>query len=111
VGIFLPLMFFLYILYSKFKDRYYVGFTSDILAERIRRHNSNHKGFTGGIGDWKLVFQEKFQDKRLVMQREKQIKKWKSRKMIEELIKDNSSVGLEHPLVRARVLPQSTRKS
>ena len=31
------------------------------------------------------------------MRREKEIKAWKSRKMIEQLIKGDNSVGLKHP--------------
>ena len=79
-------MYQVYILYSEIKNRFYIGFTSDILAERIRRHNSNHQGFTGKTGDWKLVYSEKFEAKEGAMKREKEIKMWKSRKMIEKLI-------------------------
>ena len=50
----------LYILYSATLNKYYVGHTADDLAERIRKHNSNHKGFTGGIGDWTLMYKEQF---------------------------------------------------
>ena len=67
-------------------NKYYVGFTGDDLTERIRKHNTNHKGFTGGIGDWELKHSEMFLVKQDAMQREKQIKSWKSRKMIEKLI-------------------------
>jgi putative endonuclease len=52
----------------------------------LRRHNSNHKGFTGSFGDWKVVYTENYLDKRSALNREKQIKSWKSRKLIEELI-------------------------
>ena len=31
------------------------GYSGDELQERIRKHNSNHKGFTGGTGDWIIV--------------------------------------------------------
>ncbi len=79
-------MFSLYILFSERKNKYYVGFTGDILNERLRRHNSNHKGFTGRIPDWKIVYKEEFLNKKDAMQREKTIKKWKSRNMIEKLI-------------------------
>jgi len=79
-------MFHVYILYSAIKDRYYVGFTSDILSERIRRHNSNHAGFTGKTGDWILVYSEKFNNKDYAMKREMEIKAWKSRKLIQKLI-------------------------
>ena len=78
--------FHVYILFSITRDKYYIGFSGDDLAERIRKHNSNHKGFTGGIGDWKLKHSEIFLLKQDAMQREKQIKSWKSRKMIEKLI-------------------------
>ncbi|MBI1838595.1 MAG: GIY-YIG nuclease family protein [Flavobacteriia bacterium] len=66
-------------------NKYYIGSTADI-EQRIKKHNTNHKGFTGGIGDWKIVFIEIFQTKSESTQREIQIKKWKSRSMIEKLI-------------------------
>ena len=80
------MQFTVYILYSTFKSKYYIGFTSDDINERLRRHNTNHRGFTGGIGDWIIVYTEQFSTKQEAMQREKQIKNWKSRKMIEKLI-------------------------
>jgi putative endonuclease len=83
--------FYVYILFSISRNSYYIGFTGDNLHERIRKHNSDHKGFTGKTGDWKLVYQEGFILKVEAMNREKQIKSWKSRKLIEKLI------GLEHP--------------
>ena len=52
-------MYFTYILFSKSLNKYYIGSTSDI-QERIRKHNSNHKGFTGKTNDWELVYTEKF---------------------------------------------------
>ena len=75
-----------YILYSAQLNKYYVGYTADELAERVRRHNSNHKGFTGGVGDWTVVFGELFDDKTKAMNREREIKSWKSRKLIERLV-------------------------
>jgi len=78
-------MHYTYILFSKSKNKYYIGSTSN-LEERLNKHNSNHKGFTGGIGDWKIIYSEKFENYNLALKREKQIKKWKSRVMIEKLI-------------------------
>ncbi|HSQ43504.1 MAG TPA: GIY-YIG nuclease family protein [Ginsengibacter sp.] len=89
--------YYVYILFSSSKNKYYIGYTGDELSERIRKHNSDHKGFTGKIGDWKLIYKEIFADKNLAMKRELKIKLWKSRKMIEQLISKNSSVDLEHP--------------
>ena len=56
-------MYFTYILFSQQKNKYYIGHTGDDLSERIRRHNTDHRGFTGGVGDWSLVYQEAFQSK------------------------------------------------
>jgi putative endonuclease len=85
-GFFYALMFHLYILFSSTKNKYYVGSTGDSLEERIRKHNTNHKGFTGGIGDWTLTYFEEYPTKEQALKREKQIKNWKSRKLIEKLI-------------------------
>ena len=85
-------MHIVYILYSVAANKYYVGFTGDELQERIRKHNSNHKGFTGGKGDWELKYFESYLTKAEAMEREKQIKGWKSRKLIEKLIRES-----EHP--------------
>ena len=91
------MVYYVYILFSPSKKKYYIGYTGDELSERISKHNSNHKGFTGKIGDWKLMYEEIFADKNLAMKRELKIKSWKSRIVIEELISNNSSVDLEHP--------------
>ena len=89
-------MFYTYILYSSKLDKYYVGHTGDKLTERLRRHNSNHDGFTGGIGDWTIVYSENFTNKECAYERERIIKGWKSKKMIEKLIKQRSTDS-EHP--------------
>ena len=84
-------MFHLYILYSPSKQKYYIGHTGDELKERLRKHNTNHKGFTGGIGDWQIVYRESYSTKSEALAREMQIKKWKSVTRIRALI------GSEHP--------------
>ncbi len=78
-------MFFVYILYSSSRNRYYIGSTSD-LGKRLAKHNTNHKGFTGKVGDWTTVYTERFNSRSQALTRESQIKSWKSRKMIEKLI-------------------------
>ncbi|MBK7587487.1 MAG: GIY-YIG nuclease family protein [Bacteroidetes bacterium] len=67
-----------HILFSEKKNKYYIGSTSDNLLERLRKHNSNHKGFTGGLGDWKIVYTESSSTLSEARIRELQIKKWKS---------------------------------
>jgi len=91
------MVFHVYILFSETKNRYYIGYTSDTLEERLRKHNSDHKGFTGGMGDWEVKYSERYATKVEAMKREKEIKNWKSRKLIEKLIGKLSSAGPVHP--------------
>ncbi|MBK8145472.1 MAG: GIY-YIG nuclease family protein [Bacteroidetes bacterium] len=86
-----------YILHSTTINKYYVGFTSDDLQERLRKHNTNHKGFNGGVGDWEIVYTETFDSATEARQRELQIKKWKSNIMIQKLIMKHRAAGSEHP--------------
>ena len=85
--------FIFYVLYSSSADRYYIGHTSEPIDERLRKHNSHHKGFTGKFDDWKVLYTERFATKSEAYQRELQVKSWKNRKRIEKL----SSAGSEHP--------------
>jgi putative endonuclease len=66
-------MYFVYIIYSSTKNKFYIGFCQDI-DERVRRHNTNHDGFTGKAGDWIVKWTEEYQDKSAALKREKQIK-------------------------------------
>jgi len=94
VLIILAIMCHTYILYSASLDKYYVGHTCEVMAERLRKHNSNHRGFTGKAGDWRLVYRQSYSAKEEAYGREREIKRWKSRKKIEKLI---SAAGSEHP--------------
>jgi len=85
-------MYFVYIIYSSKIDKYYIGFTSDI-NDRLAKHNRKSKGFSNAGRPWKLVYSERFVTKKEAMSREKQIKRWKNRQRIDELIK----AGSEHP--------------
>ena len=78
--------YYTYILFSPGRNKYYIGHTGDILQERLRKHNSDHNGFTGGIGDWVIVYFKSYPTKIEAYKREREIKAWKSRKRIEELI-------------------------
>ena len=84
-------MFKVYILYSPLFDRYYVGMTGEAIEERIRKHNSNHKGYTGKSSDWLLKYSETFATKSEALFRERQIKSYKSRKMIKKLIENSKN--------------------
>ena len=44
-----------------------MGFTTNYKQERFRNHSTNHRGFTGGIGDWIIVYIEQFSTKEEAM--------------------------------------------
>ena len=80
------MQYFVYILFSLSKNRYYIGYTSN-LEERLIRHNQKAKSFTGSVNDWVIVYREIFLTKEEAIARESKIKSWKSRVKIEELVK------------------------
>ena len=84
-------MHYLYILYSASLSKYYIGYTSTAPELRLQKHLALHKGFTSKATDWQIVYTETFPSKTLAMQREKQLKSWKSKIRIEELIKRSST--------------------
>ncbi|MBK8498513.1 MAG: GIY-YIG nuclease family protein [Flavobacteriales bacterium] len=76
----------LYILYSPALDRYYVGHTTEPLAERLRKHLSDHRGWSARAKDWQAVYSESYPDKAGAYRRELEVKSWKSRDRIRALI-------------------------
>ena len=54
--------FYVYILYSRYLGNYYIGSTSDV-ENRLKKHLSNHKGYTSKAKDWIVVYKEEFQTK------------------------------------------------
>ncbi len=79
-------MCYTYILYSETIDKFYIGHTCENIDERLRKHLSNHKGFTANIKDWKIIYFETFENKSLAYKRELEIKSWKSKTKIKKLI-------------------------
>jgi len=79
-------MYFVYIIYSRQINKYYVGSTENIDL-RIQRHNSGTTRFTSQTKDWKLVYSEQLPSKSVAIKREYEIKRKKSRKYIESLIR------------------------
>ena len=80
-------MHFTYILYSKKLDKYYIGHTGTSLDDRLIKHLAEHSGFTSKAKDWEIVFSKSFDTKEEAYSFEREIKKWKSRRAIENLIK------------------------
>ncbi|MBX2933776.1 MAG: GIY-YIG nuclease family protein [Ferruginibacter sp.] len=77
---------FCYILYAESLGSYYVGSTSLTVEERLERHLQMHKGHTAKAKDWIVVFSQYFETNDEARKREYEIKRWKSKRMIERLI-------------------------
>jgi putative endonuclease len=71
---------FIYIIYSKYSDKFYVGETSNIIW-RILQHNSGfyESSFTKQATDWELFLQIKCENKGQAVKLERFIKRMKSR--------------------------------
>lgn len=79
-------MFYVYILKSNKSGKFYVGCTDD-LNRRLKEHNSGKSRYTRNKGPWSVEYREEFVALKEARKREKQIKSWKKRKAIENLIR------------------------
>ena len=79
-----------YILLSRSLDRFYIGSTETHPDDRLKKHLTNHAGFTAKAKDWTIVFREEFETIAEAKNRETQFKKWKSKTMIKKLINSQS---------------------
>ena len=94
----------LYILQNNERKQYYVGCTEDI-AQRVKEHNIKRKRKWSGRqpGEWRLMYERAFGNKREALIEERKIKRQKSRKYIERLVKKQnkvvgSSISLASPM-------------
>ncbi len=85
-------MYYLYILYSKSSDRYYIGHTNDP-KRRLEEHNTSpFRTYTSKHRPWILEAAFPISKNRgETMRVERYLKKLKSRRVIEQLIKDQDS--------------------
>jgi putative endonuclease len=77
--------YYVYFLQSSINNRYYIG-TSDNVVKRLNQHNSGLSKSTAPYRPWKVIKIEKFDSIESAYQRERFIKKKKSRKIIEKII-------------------------
>ena len=81
-------MFYVYAVYNQKHDKIYIGQTDD-LEQRIRLHNSKQfkSSYTARFdGKWALVYQEELETRRESLKREKQLKSYRGRQFIKNLI-------------------------
>ena len=75
----------MYVIYSQKLDKYYVGACTD-LERRLYEHNIGHSKYTSLGVPWVVKYKEEFETLLEAKQRELQIKRMKSRRIIENLI-------------------------
>ncbi len=94
-------MHYLYIIYSKKLDKFYVGETPDVKT-RLKLHNAHHftKSFTKSATDWETKLSFECRDKQNAFFLEKFIKRMKSRKFIEKII--------DNPLILKDILDKNS---
>ena len=87
-------MFWVYVLENA-KGQFYLGHTNN-LKNRISSHNRTGKTlgkFTRKNGPWRLVWSEEHVDRAIAMQREREIKSWKSARLIRERLLSGNNVA------------------
>jgi putative endonuclease len=78
----------LYILKSSKCDKIYIGSTCDI-ERRLSDHNRGNTPSTKRFIPWSVVYTEEYLTKEEARGRERQIKNWKNRERVEQLIARN----------------------
>ncbi len=76
----------LYILQSEVNNRYYIGSTNN-LERRLFEHNSGVSKYTRLTRPFKLVFSSRYDSIKKARRIEYKLKKFKSRSIIEKIIK------------------------
>ena len=81
-------MYWVYILYSEKCDRYYIGYSEDVLA-RLERHNAGLVTATRNCRPYIIKATKNFATEHEARKEEFRLKKQKSRKYLEWLIAGN----------------------
>ena len=84
--------YFVYILQSLTDGTYYVGSTHNVNS-RLERHNQGRSQYTKSKRPWQLVHFEEFSNKFDALKRENQIKRRKSKRFIQSLIKTSEHLN------------------
>ena len=80
-------MFTVYVLYAPIFDKIYIGFTSDLQNRLIAHNQMATKGWTIKFRPWSVIHTEYFNNKKMAMNREKQLKSAQGRAFIRSIIK------------------------
>ncbi|MDP2637619.1 MAG: GIY-YIG nuclease family protein [Candidatus Levybacteria bacterium] len=83
-----PLMAFVYFLKSLRNGRHYIGSTEN-LDRRLKEHNDGKSTYTKLTKPFAMVFSQKFSTLSKARRVELKLKNFKSKMIIEKIIKDN----------------------
>ena len=78
---------FIYILKFNKSGKYYIGSTNN-LERRLIEHKNGESKYTRENGDFNLIFSQKFNSVVEARKSEQKLKSFKSKKVIERIIKD-----------------------
>ncbi|GAB5538299.1 MAG: hypothetical protein Salg2KO_04020 [Salibacteraceae bacterium] len=91
IGAFCFMAHYVYILYSASIDKYYIG-ESENVKKRLVHHNSEmNQNWTRRGRPWHLVKEIEFADSKAASKAERFIKRQKSRKFIEKIVREGWS--------------------
>ncbi|GAA3737085.1 hypothetical protein GCM10022422_20460 [Flavobacterium ginsengisoli] len=77
-------MFFVYILYSATKEKFYIGQTNDI-DDRLRRHNSGQSLSTKNGTPWKIIYTIQLNTRSEAVTLEDKIKKRGAKRYLQDI--------------------------
>ncbi len=80
-------MHYLYIIYSKTLDAFYIGESPDV-SVRLQQHNNHYfkRNFTKAANDWEVLLKHQCETKSQALYLEKFIKRMKSKVFIKKVI-------------------------
>ena len=80
------MQWFLYILCSEIKETYYTGVSRNPERRLYFHNNDEKKGYTRRNRPWKIVYRKAFPTESEALAAERQVKGWKSKRMIRLLL-------------------------
>ena len=80
-------MFYVYILYSRKLNKFYIGYTKD-LKSRFKKHNNGNVSYTSKGVPWILVYYQAFVEKLDAINEEKFLKTGKGREEVVKALED-----------------------
>ncbi|MDD4606868.1 MAG: GIY-YIG nuclease family protein [Patescibacteria group bacterium] len=94
-------MFYVYVIFNTCKKKFYIGQTQN-LSERLKRHNNILKNKSTSYtsknsGRWTLIYTEGFNTRLEVVKREKELKSFRGRQFIKEIIFQKYSSVVDPP--------------